>query len=504
MTSDKKSIRLWPLYIIVSLTVLAIIIVWLMDAGHRQDRVMLTQMILIIAAILGIIWLIALSRVNWRIRLITFGIFLFTVITFFMLFRFDGFSGDLALKFEWRWRKPTQRAIGSLIGQTPSAHLLTDYPQFLGPNRNASVTNIKLNTDWEKNPPQLMWKQSVGDGWSGFAVVGNSAITQEQEDEWEKVVCYDFLTGKEKWTHRDKARYYTALGQLGPRATPTIDGARVYTVGGTGILNCLDFDTGNQIWTTNIFEENNAEPPPWGVSVSPLVYQDLVIVSAGGAVAYYKETGQIAWKGQRAKSAYSSPVLLTLAGTEQVVLFDHGLITSHEPTTGELLWKQTWPTAECAAQPTPLPGDKLLVSTAYGIGAKLYQITKGNQTNNYDVNLIWGSIFFKAKFTTIIYHKGFVYGLDDGIFTCINVVDGKRKWKRGRYGHGQTLLISDVLLILTENGEIVLIEPNPDEHIELARFPALSGQTWNNPALAGNYLLVRNNREAACYLLPTL
>ncbi len=506
MTSDKKSIRFWPLYIIVSLCVIAIILVWLLDARHRQEKVMLTQVILIITTILGIVWLMALSRIAWRIRLISFAVTLFTIVSFSILFRFDGFSGDLALKFEWRWRKPTQRAVGSLNGQTLTAHILTDYPQFLGPNRNASVTNIKLNTDWENTPPQLVWKQPIGDGWSGFAVVGDSAITQEQEDEWEKVVCYDLLTGEEKWTHKDQARYYTALGRLGPRATPTIDGESVFTVGSTGILNCLDFATGTQIWTTNIFEENNAKAPPWGVSVSPLVHDNVVIVSAGGAVAYFKETGQIAWKGQRVQSAYSSPVLLNIAGTEQVVLFDQGLVTSHEPTTGELLWEKPWPntSVECIAQPTPLPEDRLLVSTSYGIGAKLFQITKSNQTDNFDVNLIWESIFFKAKFTTIIYYKNFVYGLDDGIFTCINAVDGTRKWKRGRYGHGQTILISDVLLILTEDGEIVLIEPNPDEHIELAQFPALSGQTWNNPALAGNYLLVRNNREAACYLLPTI
>ncbi len=505
MTLEKKSIRLWPLYIIVSLAVLAIIIVWLMDAGHRQDRVMLTQMILIIAAILGIVWLMVLSRVNWRIRLIAFGVFAFTVVSFAALFRFDGFSGDLAFKFEWRWRKATQRSVGSLDTQDTPTHLLTDFPQFLGPNRDATVTNIKLNTDWENTPPKLVWKQPIGDRWSGFAVVGESAITQEQEGEWEKVVCYDLLTGQEKWTHKDRARYYTPLGRLGPRATPTIDGERVFTIGSTGILNCLDFDTGNQIWTTNIFEENNAEPPPWGVSVSPLVYQNLVIVSAGGAVAYYKETGDIAWKGQRAKSAYSSPVLLTLAGTEQIVLFDHGLVTSHEPTTGELLWEQPWPTAvECVAQPTPLPGGKLLVSTAYGIGTKLFQISKSNQSEKFNVNLIWETIFLKAKFTTIIYYKDHVYGLDDGIFTCLNSVDGTRKWKRGRYGHGQTILISDVLLVLTEDGKVVLLETNPASHQELAQFQVLSGQTWNNPALAGNYLLVRNNREAACYLLPTM
>ena len=510
MTSKKKSIRLWPLLIIVSLTVLVIGSVWLLDAGHRQDKVALTVLLLILTVFLEIVWLFGFSRLAWRVKFLFFGVILLCIAAFVILFRFDGFSGDLAPKFEWRWREAPQHSVGTSYAQDTSAKFLTDYPQFLGPNRNAVITNIKLNTDWKNNPPELVWRQPVGAGWSGFAVVGDSAITQEQEDEWEKVVCYDLHSGKEKWTHRDKARYYTALGQLGPRATPTIDGDRVYTVGGTGILNCLDFETGKQIWSTNIFEENGAAAPPWGVSVSPLVLDELVIVSAGGAVAYYKGTGEIAWTGQRIQSAYSSPVLLTLAGTEQVVLFDDGLVTSHEPTTGKLLWKHPWTAAgvECVAQPTPLPGDKLLVSTAYGIGAKLFQISKSNPSekfnvNKFNVNLLWETTYLKAKFTTIIYYEGYLYGLDDGIFVCIDPSDGTRQWKRGRYGHGQTLLISDVLLVLTESGEIVLLEPNPEVHKELARFPALTGQTWNNPALTGNYLLVRNNREAACYRLLT-
>lgn len=502
MTQKDKNIRLWPLFIIIGLTILGIGVVWIRDAGHRQDKVALSVLLLFFTVFLGIVWLLALSRLIWRVRLLGFSVFLLFIVAFVTIFQFNGFSGDLVPQFKLRWRGETRISFSQTFNS--SHQVLTDFPQFLGPNRNAVITGITLDTDWKNNPPELIWRHPIDTGWSSYAIVGDSAITQEQEDEWEKVVCYDLHTGKEKWTHRDKARYYTALGQLGPRATPTIDGDHVYTVGGTGILNCLKFETGEQIWSTNIFKENNASAPPWGVSVSPLVYDDLVIVSAGGAVAYNKTTGDIAWTGQRIQSAYSSPFLTTFAGTEQIVLFDDGLVTSHEPTTGELLWKQKWQSAgvEIASQPTPLPGDKLLVSSAYGIGAKLFHITKSNQSEDFYVNLLWESIYFKAKFTTIIYYEGFIYGLDDGIFACVNSTDGKRKWKRGRYGHGQTLLITDVLLVLTESGDIVLLEPNPEEHKELARFSAIKGQTWNNPALADNYLLVRNSREAACYQLP--
>ena len=240
-----------------------------------------------------------------------------------------------------------------------------------------------------------------------------------------------------------------------------------------------------------------------GCSISPLVLGELVIVSAGGAVAYHRETGEIVWTGYRVQSGYSSPFLTTLAGVDQIVIFNQGLVTAHDPSSGELLWKQPWPIVECVAQPVPLPNDKLLVSTGYGVGAKLFQISR-NPTDEFNVSLIWETISFKAKFTNIIHHNGYLYGLDDGIFACVNPADGTRQWKRGRYGHGQTLLISDVLLVLTESGEIVLVEPDPENHIEHARFEALKGRTWNTPAIVGSYLLVRNDQEAACYQLPVI
>jgi outer membrane protein assembly factor BamB len=502
---SQKPVRWWLLFVIIVVAILGTVVIWISEAGHRQDKILQTSLVVILTTFLGILWLLGFSRLSWRIRLIAFAAVVFSVFLGANLFQFKGFSGDLTPIFEWRWQEKP-----SAFRQDPSSTSNTersamDYPQFLGQNRNGVVTGIKLKLDWETHPPKLVWRRPVGAGWSGFAVVGNSAITQEQEGDWEKVVCYESRTGEIKWSHQDKARYDTPPAGLGPRATPTILGDRVYTVGSTGILNCLDFETGEQLWTAHIFEENEAEAPPWGVSISPLVFHELVIVSAGGAVAYHRETGEIVWRGYRTQSGYSSPLLTTLVGTEQVVVFNQGLITAHEPLSGELLWKQSWSPirAECVAQPVPLPDDKLLVSTGYGVGAKLYQISR-NPAGEFNVSVIWETMYLKAKFTNIIYHENYLYGLDDGIFVCVNPVDGKRQWKRGRYGHGHTLLISDVLLVLTESGEIVLVEPDSENHIEHARFAALDGHTWNTPALAGHFLFVRNDREAACYELPVV
>ena len=503
MEPTQKPIRWWPLFIIISLAILGIVVTWILDAGHRQDKIFLTSAVIMLATLLGLLWLLCFSRLRWRIKLISLAAAALGIVFLVILFPFKGFSGDLVPIFEWRWQEKLSTIQHDSGSASDSQQYTTDYPQFLGQHRNGVVTSIKLNLDWDAHPPKLVWRRPMGAGWSGFAVVGNAAITQEQEGDWEKVVCYDLYTGEVLWSHQDQARYNAAPAGLGPRATPTISGNTVYTVGSTGILNCLDFESGEQLWTTNIFQENRADPPPWGVSISPLVFGELVIVSAGGAVAYHRGTGEIAWTGHRTQSGYSSPMLTTLADTEQVVLFNQGLITSHEPSSGKLLWKQPWVDtyAECVAQPVPLPNNQLLVSTGYGAGAKLFQISR-NLADEFNVVTIWETIYLKAKFTNIIYYEGYLYGLDDGIFACINPVDGTRQWKRGRYGHGQTLLISDVLLVLTESGEVALVEPDPDNHREYARFSALKGKTWNTPALAGSYLLVRNDQEAACYQLP--
>ena len=368
------------------------------------------------------------------------------------------------------------------------------------------MTGIQLNLDWDTHPPKLVWRQPIGAGWSGFAVVGNSAITQEQEDDWEKVVCYELHTGEVKWSHKDHARYNMPPAGLGPRATPTISGNRVYTVGATGILNCLDLETGEPLWTTHTFEENKADLPPWGVSISPLVFDELVIVSAGGAVAYHKDTGEIVWTGYRTQSGYSSPLLTTLAGTEQVVIFNQGLITAQEPFTGKLLWKQPWVQtyAECVAQPVPISDDTLLFSNRLRCRCEalstLSRIPPVNSTFQ-----LYGKPYTSKQNSPILSITKVTCTDSMTEFSLVSIqptahVNGKA----GRYGHGQTLLISDVLLVTTESGEVVLIEPDPERHIEHARFAAIKGKTWNTPALAGPYLLVRNDREAACYQLPII
>ena len=187
----------------------------------------------------------------------------------------------------------------------------------------------------------------------------------------------------------------------------------------------------------------------------------------------------------------------------QILIFNRGSVAAHDPATGEELWSYPWPEMQPnVAQPLPLPGDRVLVSSGYGVGSKLLHVARNTAGGAFDVELLWESPRLKAKFTTIVLRDGYVYGLDDGVLVCLDPETGERRWKQGRYGHGQVLLVGDLLLVQTEEGEIALVEANPERHVELARIPVVSGRAWNTPALAGPYLLLRNDREAVCLELP--
>ncbi len=503
--TGSKGIRWWLLITIIAITVLAGTWIWINDAGQRQEKVFQVVFVAVISVFLILCWLLLFSRLKWRTRILSIGGFVLVILLGIALFRIRGVTGDLVPILEWRWTRTVGESTMPDF-EAASELLVGDYPQFLGPNRNATLNGIRLARDWATRPPRLVWRQPIGEGWSAFAVVGDSAITQVQEGEKEKVVCYELKTGKLKWSHSDRARFEVVPAGTGPRATPTIVGDRVYTLGATGLLNCLDFATGKSIWSTDIIRDNKSKVPDWGVSGSPLVINDSVIVSAGGMegkslVAYHKLTGKISWSGGNDSAGYSSPQLRTLAGAPQILIFNYKSVVSHDPNTGAVLWRYPWPSAESVAQPVQLPNDYLLVSSGYGIGSKLLRIQR-DVDRKLGANLVWESRGLKAKFTNVVYKDDYIYGLDDGILVCLNISDGKRAWKRGRYGHGQIILVDDLLLIQAESGDVVLLEANPTSHVELGRFSALMGRTWNNPTFAAPYLLVRNDREAACYELP--
>ncbi len=513
---DNPRIRWWPATIILLLDLGIAGWLWLFFGGIRQEKMLAALTTQIFTLLLLAVWLLFGSRLRWRIRLMTFTSVALILALFFLLFPFKEFTGDLVPTFEWRWAKKSyQTERVDLNNRSETDKLLTspafNYPQFLGPERNGKIGGTRLDTDWSAKPPKQLWRQPIGEGASSFAIAGNFAVTQEQGDEDEMVVCYDLKSGKTRWQHSDNARFDSEafVGGIGPRATPTLSGNRVYTLGATGILNCLNLKDGKLIWGKNILEENNAKIKRWGMTGSPLLLDSLVVVSAGGTdghslVAYHKDSGEQIWSAGNGQAGYSSPLIATIAEVPQILIFNWDYVVAHDPGSGEILWKFPWAgNTERVAQPVVLPEDRVFITSGYGVGSKLIKI---NQDTNGSLSpaLLWESNRMKAKFSNVIAAGEFIYGLDDGILACIDLQEGERQWKSGRYGHGQMILVDNLLLITTEKGDVVLVEPNPGEHKELARFSAIKGKTWNNPALAGPYLLVRNSQEATCYKLPVL
>lgn len=531
--------RLWPAYGIVALLLALLARIWLVgeEVRGRQYRVLPTIGALLVTGALLLAWWVFFSRLSRRLRVAGVVAAILALAAAAILLRVRGMSGDLVPIVAFRWEslatskpalQPPQAERRSAALQPPEdraspsspapgsraasvsrpARRAGDHPQFLGPQRDGTLHGVRLARDWKAKPPRRLWKQPVGEGWSGFAVHGDIAVTQEQHGNQEQVVAYDLATGRPLWGHADVARYATFIAGIGPRATPTVVDGRVFTLGGTGILNALDLTSGRRLWSRSVVDENAATLPEWGKSCSPLVLGAHVIVSAGGAgghslVAYDADSGEPVWGGGDDRSSYSSPVLLELAGRPQVVVLNAASVAGHDPETGGLLWQHAWPDqSPHVAAPVPLDGDRVLVSSGYGVGSKVFRI-EGGPRGPLQARLEWESPRLKSKFANVVLHDGWVYGLDDGVLTCIDPATGERRWKEGRYGHGQLLLVEDLLLVQTEQGEIVLLEPRPDEHRELTRFAALDGKTWNPPALAGALLVVRNDREAAVYELPT-
>lgn len=511
-TPKRKPIRWWPALVLLGLATAVTTGIRLWPKTSFQQKNIATAQVVIVSLFLGLLWVLFLSRLKWRIRLLMFGGVVGVIALMAGLFRIHGVTGDLLPILEWRWKQPA--AMAQPVSQpTPSAsssklivQTTNDFPQFLGPHRNAHVFGPTLARDWKAQPPQKLWSQPVGAAWSGFAVLGDYAVTQEQRGEDEMVVAYDLLTGKVLWSHADPAHYNTTIAGEGPRATPTIVSNRVYTLGATGILNCLDLATGACVWSQDIIKDNQASMNGWGMSGSPLVMDHLVVVNAGGPndrslVAYAAATGEFVWGGGNAGADYSSPLLATLAGVRQVLIFTRK-VSAHDVASGKVLWDYPWPGGHPhIAIPVILPGDRVLVTSGYGTGSELLQIKKEPE-GHWSASRIWKSIRLKAKFTNVVYRDGFIYGLDDGILVCLDATDGSLKWKEGRYGHGQVILTGSLLLVTDERGDMVLVEPVPEEHRELTRFTVLRGKTWNPPALAGEYLVARNDKEAACYRLP--
>jgi len=407
---------------------------------------------------------------------------------------------------------PEERSVAPAGDEPPAsppapaaAETGADWPGFRGPQRDGIVRGVRIETDWAASPPVELWRRPIGPGWSSFAVRGNLLYTQEQRGDDEVVSCYNVTTGEPVWRHRDAARFWESNGGAGPRGTPTLSNGRVYTLGATGILNALDAGDGAVVWTRNVASDTGTKVPGWGFASSPLVVDDLVIAAAAGKLAAYDlATGKPRWFGPDGRSGYSSPHLLTIGGVPQVLLLSGRGATSVAPADGKVLWEHALPSGSRIVQPAlTADGDVLINDGDFGDGNHMRRIAVTRGPGGWTVEERWSSMGLKPNFNDYVVHHGHAFGFDGSILSCIDLADGKRNWKGGRYGYGQLVLLpdQDLLLVLSEKGELALVGATPDQFTELARLPAIEGKTWNHPVLVRDLLLVRNGEEMVAFRL---
>jgi outer membrane protein assembly factor BamB len=494
---------------------------------------------------LGIVaWAVATHRLSDGVRRATMVATILLACGVFALVRTGGITGNLAIDLHWRWSRtpeerllaqsgkelealpPAQAAIpiAKEVGVIPEKSIAKEpaaksgsapvipsaperaetganWPGFRGLHRDGVVSGVGIKTDWAATPPVALWRRPVGPGWSSFAVRDDLLYTQEQRGAEEIVSCYQLNTGQPVWAHRDTARFWESNGGAGPRATPTLSNGRVYTLGATGILNALDAGDGAVVWSRNAASDTGMQVPYWGVAGSPLVVGDFVIVAVSGRLAAYDlATGAPRWMGPSRSISYSSPHLLTIDGIAQIVLLSDFGATSVALAEGTQLWEHPWEGVPIV-QPAVTADGNILISVGEGSGIRRLAVAHG--AGGWTVEKRWTSTGLKPYFNDFVIHNGHAFGFDGSILSCIELKEGMRTWKGGRYGNGQLVLLpdQDLLLVLSEQGELALVRAIPDQFTELARFPAIEAKTWNHPVLAGNILLVRNDREMAAFRL---
>jgi outer membrane protein assembly factor BamB len=483
-----------------------------------------------------VIWAVATRNLPDQVRRATMVATVVVACGAWLLLRQDGINGDHNAEFGWRWAaspeerllaqasnergttaapvaapsvapvssettaSPSPAAETSKTPTTPESKAEAEWPGFRGPRRDGIVRGVRIKTDWSSSPPAQIWRRPVGPGWSSFAVSGDLVYTQEQRGDDEVVSCYKASTGQPVWSHRDKARFFESNAGAGPRGTPTLSNGRVYTFGATGILNALDASNGKVLWSRNAASETNTKLPFWGFSGSPLVIGDVVIVAASGQlVAYDAASGNRRWLGPSVGGSYSSPHLASLDGVSQVLLMSDAGVTSIAPADGKQIWDHQW-SSNSIVQPAVSAGGEVLI-TSQENGTRSIAVARGS--GGWTVKERWTSNGLKPYFNDFVIHKGHAYGFDGRILSCIDLKDGQRKWKGGRYGNGQLVLLpdQDLLLVLSEEGELALAGATPDQFTEIAKIQVIQGKTWNHPVLVGDILLVRNAEEMAAFRL---
>jgi outer membrane protein assembly factor BamB len=385
----------------------------------------------------------------------------------------------------------------SILILLPMTALAADWNQWLGPNRNAICTESGLNLDWKKKTPKVLWKTPLGSAFSGMSIVGNRLYTMMSENKREYVSAHDTSSGKEIWRRDIGPIWEDGQGGNGPRATPTIVGDMLYTVGGHGLVMALERKTGAVRWKKSLVDDFGGKAPIWGYSTSPLVQDDTVYLEAGGAfghalIALNASDANLRWNVGDYKVSYSSPTPIEIDGQKQVVFFTAHQIISVDATTGKVVWFHRWKTSYDvhAATPIFLPPNRLFIASGYGTGAAMFQVNKG--TGPYAIKELWRSKNMQNKMATSIIHNKHIFGFDDFDLACLDAQDGKRKWKMEGFGRGTVLLAGEKLIVLGENCKLALMNASESKPKIEAEIELDGDRCWTIPSVSNGILYIRD------------
>jgi formylglycine-generating enzyme required for sulfatase activity/outer membrane protein assembly factor BamB len=387
----------------------------------------------------------------------------------------------------------------------------TGWPQFLGPTRDGASAETGLLQTWDKKGPPKVWEKDVGEGYSSPVVVGERVILFHRVGDEDLVECLDVADGKRRWKYAYPTSYQDALGKgNGPRATPLVADGKVYTLGAQGVLLCLDLEKGTKVWSRELLKDYKVKRSYFGVGTSPLVEGDLLLVNVGGAngagiVAFNKNDGKEVWKATNHDASYSSPVAATIDGVRHAIFFTREGIVSLDPANGAerfgLHWRSKMDASVNAATPLVV-GNELFVSASYGTGAILADVKKDKLVE------VWSNDqSLSCHFNTPVYRDGFLYGFDGredvggAVLRCVELKTGKVRWEKNGFGSGSTLLAEGNVILLSEDGDLVLLGATPDKYDEKAKATVLTGPVRANMALANGKLYARGDKKLACWNL---
>ncbi len=379
-----------------------------------------------------------------------------------------------------------------------------DWPQWRGPARDGRSAETGLAAEWPAGGPALLWQAEIlGEGYASFAVVGGRLYTQGQKDGRQFVIALDAATGKLIWQTANGDTYADGRGG-GPRGAPTLDNGRLYALGSSGNLLCLDAASGKQVWEVNLLRKYGARNIRWGLSESPLIDGEKIIVSPGGrgaaVVALNKSDGSLIWKSESDEAGYSSAVVAEAGGVRMYVLLTGDAAIGLRADSGELLWRYSKVANGTANIATPIvKGNHVFVSSDYGTGCALLKLSRDGAGVRADE--VYFSRDMRNHYSSSVLVGEYLYGFSSRIFTAMNFMTGEVGWKDRSVGKGQVIFADGKLFLQGEDGIVGLVTPDPGEYKEISRFEVGRGKypTWTLPVIADGRLYIRDQDLLRCY-----